>query len=91
MRSMLREGLKRLMAVPEMPRYRRGGRDAAVVAISSQKGGVGKTTCAAAMGLLAARTGRTTLIVSTDPAPSLGDALKQRLTRVPRPVHGVAQ
>jgi arsenite-transporting ATPase len=54
------------------------------------KGGVGKTTCAAAMGLLAARTGRTTLIVSTDPAPSLGDALKQRLTRVPRPVHGVA-
>jgi arsenite-transporting ATPase len=42
------------------------------------------------MGLLAARTGRATLIVSTDPAPSLGDALKQRLTRVPRPVHGVA-
>ena len=42
------------------------------------------------MGLLAARTGRATLIVSTDPAPSLGDALKQRLTRVPRPVHGIA-
>jgi arsenite-transporting ATPase len=54
------------------------------------KGGVGKTTCAAALGLLAARRGRATLIVSTDPAPSLGDALKQRLTCVPRPVHGVA-
>jgi arsenite/tail-anchored protein-transporting ATPase len=53
------------------------------------KGGVGKTTCAAAMGLLAARTGRPTLIVSTDPAPSLGDALEQRLTRKPRAVRGV--
>ena len=41
------------------------------------------------MGLLAARAGRSTLIVSTDPAPSLGDALEQRLTRRPRPVRGV--
>jgi arsenite-transporting ATPase len=55
------------------------------------KGGVGKTTCAAAFGLLAARAGRSTLIVSTDPAPSLGDALEQRLTRLPRPVRGVAR
>jgi arsenite/tail-anchored protein-transporting ATPase len=53
------------------------------------KGGVGKTTCAAAFGVLAAHTGRSTLIVSTDPAPSLGDALEQRLTRLPRPVRGV--
>ncbi len=42
------------------------------------------------MGLLAARAGRPTLIVSTDPAPSLGDALGQRLTHLPRPVRGVA-
>ena len=54
------------------------------------KGGVGKTTCAAAFGLLAARAGRSTLIVSTDPAPSLGDALEQRLTRRPRPIRGVS-
>jgi arsenite-transporting ATPase len=39
------------------------------------KGGVGKTTCAAAHALRQAAAGRRTLIVSTDPAHSLGDAL----------------
>lgn len=38
------------------------------------KGGVGKTTTAAALGLLAARRGKRVLIASTDPAHSLGDA-----------------
>lgn len=52
------------------------------------KGGVGKTTCAAALGVSAARAGLATLIVSTDPAPSLGDALKQRLGARPRRVSG---
>ncbi len=51
------------------------------------KGGVGKTTCAAAAALAAAESGRRVLIVSTDPAHSLGDALRARLspepTRVP--------
>jgi arsenite-transporting ATPase len=37
------------------------------------KGGVGKTTTAGALGLMAAKAGRTTLLVSTDPAHSLGD------------------
>ena len=50
---------------------------------------MGKTTCAAAMGIAAARTGARTLIVSTDPAPSLGDALRQRLGSRPRAVRGV--
>ncbi|MGH9372205.1 MAG: ArsA family ATPase, partial [Vicinamibacterales bacterium] len=53
------------------------------------KGGVGKTTCAAAMGIVSARRGRRTLIISTDPAPSLGDALGQRLGRKPRGVRAV--
>jgi arsenite-transporting ATPase len=39
------------------------------------KGGVGKTTCAAATGLASARGGTTTLVVSTDPAHSLSDTL----------------
>lgn len=41
------------------------------------KGGVGKTTCAAAAALLAARAepGRPVLLLSTDPAHSLADAL----------------
>jgi arsenite-transporting ATPase len=38
------------------------------------KGGVGKTTCAAATGLGLARAGKRTLVISTDPAHSLADA-----------------
>jgi arsenite/tail-anchored protein-transporting ATPase len=53
------------------------------------KGGVGKTTCAAALAVVSARSGRSTLVISTDPAPSLGDALGQRLGPAPRPVRGV--
>ena len=43
------------------------------------KGGVGKTTTAGALGLMAADSGRATLIVSTDPAHSLGDAFDTRI------------
>jgi arsenite/tail-anchored protein-transporting ATPase len=38
------------------------------------KGGVGKTTIASALGVMAARQGKKCLLVSTDPAHSLGDA-----------------
>ncbi len=50
------------------------------------KGGVGKTTVAAALGITAARGGRKTLVVSTDPAHSLGDAFDRQLTDKPRRV-----
>lgn len=43
------------------------------------KGGVGKTTCAAATAQRAARQGKKTLILSSDPAHSLADALDQDL------------
>lgn len=43
------------------------------------KGGVGKTTTAAALALAAAKRGRTTLVVSTDPAHSLGDIFNQSI------------
>ena len=45
------------------------------------KGGVGKTTCAAARAVAEAAAGRRVLVVSTDPAHSLGDALGVRLSR----------
>lgn len=51
------------------------------------KGGVGKTTCAAAFALSLSRRART-LVVSTDPAHSLGDALEMRLAATPRRVRG---
>jgi arsenite-transporting ATPase len=48
------------------------------------KGGVGKTTIAAATALQSARNGHKTLVMSTDPAHSLADALN--ITLGPEPV-----
>jgi len=45
------------------------------VAVCVGPGGVGKTTIAAAVGALAARRGRRTLVCTIDPAPRLADAL----------------
>jgi anion-transporting ArsA/GET3 family ATPase len=54
-------------------------------------GGVGKTTTAAAIGALAARRGRRTLICTIDPAPRLADALGVGgLGSEPRPVPAAA-
>lgn len=47
------------------------------------KGGVGKTTTAAATGLYTASRGKRTLVMSTDSAHSLGDALEVELTGEP--------
>lgn len=43
------------------------------------KGGVGKTSIASSLALLAANTGRRVLIVSTDPAHSLGDIFEKSI------------
>jgi arsenite-transporting ATPase len=50
------------------------------------KGGVGKTTVAAATGLWAAAQGHRTLVTSTDPAHSLGDAFDKPMGAEPTPV-----
>jgi arsenite-transporting ATPase len=50
------------------------------------KGGVGKTTCAAACALHLARGGKRVLLLSTDPAHSLGDVLDHSLSDEPRVV-----
>jgi len=47
------------------------------------KGGVGKTTCAAATGYKLANEGRKTLVVSTDPAHSLSDSFETEVTSEP--------
>lgn len=53
------------------------------VVLFTGKGGVGKTTLAAATAAHLARSGRKALVVSTDPAHSLGDALEAELTGDP--------
>ena len=54
------------------------------------KGGVGKTSCAASSAIWAAEHGRNTLIISTDPAHSIGDSLGVDLTPgVPTPIEGI--
>ena len=50
------------------------------------KGGVGKTTVAASTALRCADAGRRTLVLSTDPAHSLADALDVTLGDAPSPV-----
>lgn len=50
------------------------------------KGGVGKTTCAAALAARSAERGARTLLLSTDPAETLGDAIGVRLGAEPQAV-----
>jgi arsenite-transporting ATPase len=56
------------------------------VVLFTGKGGVGKTTAAAATAALVARRGRKTLVLSADPAHSLADALGEPLGPEPREV-----
>lgn len=56
------------------------------VTIVGGKGGVGKTTISCALALAAARAGHRTLLVSTDPAPSIADAFGQSIPDVEREV-----
>jgi arsenite-transporting ATPase len=58
------------------------------IVLFTGKGGVGKTTLAAATAAHLARSGRKTLVVSTDPAHSLGDALEADLGAAPVEVDG---
>jgi arsenite/tail-anchored protein-transporting ATPase len=56
------------------------------VALIGGKGGVGKTTTAAALAVTAAAAGERTLLVSTDPAHSTGDLLRAELGDAPTEV-----
>ena len=56
------------------------------VILMTGKGGVGKTSVAAATGLRCAELGYKTLVLSTDPAHSLADSFDLELGHEPRPI-----
>jgi len=60
------------------------------IVLHTGKGGVGKTTVSAATAIAAARAGHRTLLLSTDPAHSVSDALAVELGSVPTAIPGVA-
>ncbi|HEX7463838.1 MAG TPA: ArsA-related P-loop ATPase, partial [Actinomycetota bacterium] len=55
----------------------------------SGKGGVGKTTMAAAAAVRSAEQGKRTLIVTTDPASNLADVFEQPIGHRITPIEGV--
>lgn len=63
--------------------------DAAEFILYGGKGGVGKTTMAAATGLASAEEGTDTLVVSTDPAHSLSDIFGEQVLADPTPISAV--
>lgn len=63
--------------------------DAADYVLYGGKGGVGKTTMAAATGVASAAENTATLIVSTDPAHSLSDVFETQIGTDPTPVEWV--
>jgi len=54
------------------------------------KGGVGKTTCASAIALHFALQGKKTLIISSDPTPSLSDIFEMEIGDRETPIRGLA-
>ncbi len=54
------------------------------------KGGVGKTTCSAALGIHFARAGQKTLLISSDPTPSLSDIFETDIGAREKMIKGVA-
>lgn len=56
------------------------------IILMTGKGGVGKTSVAAATGLQCAQKGYKTLVLSTDPAHSLADSFDQELSHEPRQI-----
>jgi len=81
MRKLLKGGLRKLAGRPNgAPRRALGHRRATVIAVSTLKGGVGKTTTSVNLGAALARfEGKRVLLVDLDPQGHVSTAMKQQL------------
>jgi arsenite-transporting ATPase len=68
------------------PRLKRLDREQKRLIMIGGKGGVGKTTCASAIALHFSRQGKRTLIISSDPTPSLSDIFETEIGDQEKPI-----
>src|SRR5688500_20405054 len=82
MRNLLKVGLRRLVSPssPPTPQRAAGSRNAVVLAVAAQKGGVGKTTTAVSLASAFARFhGKRVLLVDLDPQGHVATALERTM------------
>ena len=79
-------GLKFFASLAHPPKAKTASNpiDSRKLTVFGGKGGVGKTTSSASWTLSLCEAGFRTLVVSTDPAHSLGDALQEKLAGIPK-------
>lgn len=87
MRNLISAGLNKLRGGAE-PTFARGNRNATVIAVAAQKGGVGKTTSAVSLACALARPhggrpAQRVLLIDIDPQGHVGAALRESLREGP--------